>query len=77
MLVSGAMFECKVLWQLGSVLLSQTCVTTKGYADDPDLGHYVELSHPSSDMYITLEKIGPDLMSSKLIRTLMAGVPLS
>lgn len=52
------------------------------YADDPDLdcclGHYVELPHPSLDMDITLEKIGPDLlMSSKLNLTLMAGVPLS
>lgn len=79
-LAPGTMFESKVLWQLGSVLVSQACITTKGYANDPNLdcclGHYVELPHPSPNT--TLDRTGPDLlMSSTLNLTLIARVPLS
>lgn len=73
--MSGSMF----LWLLGSVLVFQTCVTTKGHSDDPDLdcclGNYADLSHPSLDS--TLERVGLELLMSITLKlALMAGVPV-
>lgn len=38
MLLLGAMSRYMVLWHLGSVLMSQTSVTTRGHAELPGLG---------------------------------------
>lgn len=80
MLLPGAMFGFKVLWQLGSVLVSQVCDITNCHADDPDLnccpGHYAKLPHPS--LNTTLESVGPALLMGLILNlALMAGMPMS
>lgn len=50
MLLLKAMSESVVLWHLGSVLVSQASVTTKGHVDVPGLDcclwHFAELVLP-------------------------------
>lgn len=58
----------------------QTCVTTKGHADDPDLdcclGNYADLSHLSLDS--THERVVLELLMSITLKlALMAGMPVS